>query len=113
VVSPISNDKILPQNNDRNSTATSKRSTGEQNSAAGTGARRPTDDTVELSSASRLANQEIASSRNSGTVNSATEARELVIKIREQIEAAGRQALKSHNPLEKGQLTALLEFSAA
>lgn len=112
MVSPISNDKILPQNSDRNSTATGRRASGEQNSATGA-ATRPTDDTVELSSAGRLANQEIPAGRGSGAVSSAEEARELVKRIRTQIESAGLQAMKSHGQMEKGQLTSLLEASAA
>ncbi|MCW8902647.1 hypothetical protein [Sedimenticola sp.] len=113
MVSPISNDKLLPQNSDRNGTATSKRSSGEQSGAPNTAITRPTDDTVELSSTSRLANQEISSTKNSGAINSEAEARDLVIRIREQIESAGSQAMKSHGQLEKGGLTSLLESSAA
>ncbi|WP_435684426.1 hypothetical protein [Sedimenticola selenatireducens] len=113
MVSPISNDKLLPPNSDRNGTATSKRPSGEQNGTPNTTITRPTDDTVELSNTSRLANQEIPPTKNSGAINSAAEARELVIRIREQIETAGSQAMKSHGQLEKGGLTLLLESSAA
>lgn len=113
MVSPISNDKILPHNNERNSAAAGKKSPSGQDHAPNAVSRRPTDDTVELSSASQLANQEVASARNSGAIGSAAEARELVTRIREQIEAAASQALNSHGRLEKGQLTALLESTAA
>ncbi len=110
MVSPLSNDKILPQQSDRNSTATSKRtSTGQH----GTTTARPADDTLELSSAGRLINQEINPAKGSGAINTAEEARQLVVKIREQIETAGPKALQSHNPLVKGLLTTLLESSAA
>lgn len=113
MVSPISNDKLLPQNSDRNGSATSKRSSGEQNGTSNTAITRPTDDRVELSNTSRLANQEVSSSRKSGAINSVAEARDLVIRIREQIEAAGSQAMKSHGQLEQGGLMRLLESSAA
>jgi len=113
VVSPISNDKLLPQNSDRNGTTTSKRSSAEQNGTPNTAITRPTDDTVELSNTSRLANQEISSTKNNGAINSVAEARDLVTRIREQIETAGSQAMKSHSQLEKGSLTLLLESSAA
>lgn len=113
MVSPISNDKILPQNSDRNGTAASKRSSSEQTGAPNRQPTRPTDDTVELSNASRLTNQETALTRNNGNINSPAEARDLVMKIREQIENAGPQAMKSHGQLASGQMTALLESSAA
>lgn len=113
MVSPISNDKLLPQNSGRSGTATSTHSSGEQNNTSNTAMTRPTDDTVELSNTSRLAHQEASSTRNSGAINSAAEARDLVIRIREQIEAAGSQAMKSHGQLEQGGLTLLLESSAA
>jgi len=113
VVSPISNDKFLPQNSDRNGTAASKRSLGEQSGASNSPITRSTDDTVELSSAGRLTNQEVSTTRNDGAINSPAEARDLVIRISEQIDAAGSQAIKSHGQLEKGQMTSLLESSAA
>lgn len=113
MVSPVSNDKILPQSGDRNTTAAGKKSSGEQNGATGSTATRPTDDSVELSSASRLSNQEAPITRSGGNINSPTEARELVAQISAQIESAGAQAIKTHGQLESGITTTLLDSSAA
>ncbi|WP_428603329.1 hypothetical protein [Sedimenticola sp.] len=113
MVAPISNDKLLPQSNDKNSATASRRSSGEQNSAKSTGTARPSEDALELSSAGRLASQEVSTTRPSGAINSEDDARALVSKIRQQIESAGTQAIGSHRQIEKGQLTALLESSAA
>jgi len=113
VVSPITNDKILPQSNDRNTTAAGKKSSGGQNSAASSAAARPTDDSVELSNASRLSNREASATRNGGNINSPAEARELVARISAQMESDGAQAIKIHGQLESGITTTLLDASAA
>lgn len=113
MVSPISNDKILPQNSERNGATAGKRPSGEQSGATNRPASPPADDRVELSNAGRMSNRETAPTRSSGALNSPAEARDLVMRIREQIEAAGAQAMNSHGRLEAGQTTALLASSAA
>ncbi|MCW8944710.1 MAG: hypothetical protein OQL27_08045 [Sedimenticola sp.] len=111
MVSPISNDKILPPSNDRNSTSSGSRSGSAQDKTAGTHPAPPLDDSVELSSAGRLVSQD--TNRSSGSIQTAEQAKILATEIREQIESAGKNALQAHGQLESGQLTRLLESSAA
>jgi hypothetical protein len=112
VVSPISNDKILPQVNDRNNSATSKRSGAELANNTGTARTSTTEDTVELSGAGRLVSQEVNSTR-SGNITSSEQAMTLALRIKEQIESSASSAMKAQGQIESGQLTRLLESSAA
>ncbi|TVO75302.1 hypothetical protein [Sedimenticola selenatireducens] len=112
MVSLLSNDKILPQVNDRNSSAAEKRSgTGLENNT-GSPSATPANDTVELSGTGRLVSQEVNSPR-SGNVTNQEQAMTLALRIKETIQSSASSALKAHGQIESGQLTSLLEASAA
>ncbi|MCW8890413.1 MAG: hypothetical protein OQL20_07135 [Sedimenticola sp.] len=101
----------MPPTNDRNSSLKGSRSDSAQEKSASAQPKPTPDDSVELSSAGRLVSQD--ASRSSGAIQTAEQAQTLVLKIREQIQSAGSDAMKAHNQLESGQLTHLLESTAA
>ncbi|MDF1530139.1 MAG: hypothetical protein P1R74_13550 [Sedimenticola sp.] len=113
MVSSISNDKILPQTNDRNSSVTDKRSSsaGEQGGSSSRAA--SVDDTVQLSSAGRMISQDVSGARANRAIENAEQAKSVALKIRAQIESSGSAAMQAHGQIESGQLTTLLESSAA
>jgi len=108
VVSPISNDKILPQTAERPS---QKRARGEQVGQQKTTL--PENDSVKLSQSGQLANQEVDAPRRSGNINSVEQARSLVSRIREQLESGGAAASTVHGRMENGLLTNLLQANSA
>lgn len=112
MVSPLSNDKILPQVNARNGSSTEKRSGTEPANNTGTPAATITSDTVELSGTGRLVSQEVNSPR-SGNITNEEQAMTLALRIKETIQSSASSALKAHGQIESGQLPRLLEASVA
>lgn len=108
MANPISNDKILPQTADR---ALQKRPQGQQTEQQK--AAPPAEDTVQLSHAGRLANQELDTPKGSGNITNPDQARSVASKIREQIEADGPAAGNIHRRMESGLLNNLLETARA
>ncbi len=112
MVSPLSNDKILPQVNDRNGSKAEKRSGAELTNNSGSPSATTTSDTVELSGTGRLVSQEVNSPR-SGNIANEEQAMTLALRIKETIQSSASSALKAHGQIESGQLSSLLEASAA
>ena len=108
MVSPVSNDKILPQTAER---PAQNRARGEQVGQQKTSP--PENDSVKLSQSGQLANQEADGPRRGGNITSAEQARSLVSKIREQLEGDGTTANAAHGRMESGLLTNLLQANSA
>ena len=108
MVSPVSNDKILPQTAER---PAQKRARGEQVGQQKTTP--PENDSVKLSQSGQLANRETDGPRRSGNITSTEQARSLVSRIREQLENGGAEAQGVHGRMESGLLTNLLQANSA
>ena len=88
--------------NDNSSTRTAARSSGseqlstsQQRSQAETAERPESDDTLELSSGSRLFSESTQGTRASGAVESPEQAAELASRVRREIETSAAQALQA------------------
>ena len=112
MVGPVTNDRALSQANER-SLAPSDKKANSQGGAETQGApagRNPSDDQLNVSTAARLASQEVSS--NSGNVQTREQAASLAARISEQIREFGAQALQAQGGVGKEHAAGVLEALA-
>lgn len=121
MVAPISNDKIMPSDNNSSSVST-KRSANQEasNQKASSSEAISQDntsvetDSVNVERANQIYNQSTAKpSSDQSLISTYEQAQSLVAEIRSQIEANGQQALKAQTGAISDSLPALLEAAPA
>ncbi|MET0100158.1 MAG: hypothetical protein ABW078_00360 [Sedimenticola sp.] len=118
MIGPISNDKITSQGSSTNSTANDQRVekelASENSEVESANAPRPAEETVEVSAAGQLLNRtQIEAGTGSASVESADDARDLVGRLRRQIEQNAEQTLGAQGGLSPNQIAAILEAAPA
>jgi hypothetical protein len=112
VVGPVTNDRTLPQANERSLTPNNGKadSQGGAETQGTPASQRPADDQLNVSGAARLASQEV--NRSPGNVQTREQAASLASRISEQIRELGSQALQAQGGIGKERATGILEAMA-